>query len=236
MIHINLDGKLADKLMEKSIQYFIQQEREYLQTHSSRRPIFDDTEDDPLDFLEEQPFSSLYEHMQESPLISCDIKTRYNITDTEELMLFFMIHQYSRYFRYNGEQNKDSYPEVIQRMRQHWEAFLHKIPNCDASVLYRYCNTFDNTDLQKGDMWVCPFSLTAREEEWPLNPSEDIYEIHLLPNNLTRAKAVWKIYNHGEDCDNPEYQVNFLSNTKFHIDDVVSMDNGGKKIVMHERQ
>lgn len=218
--------------MEEPIAYFFEQENQYLQSHPDE-PIFEDEmEYDPLDFLRKQPFSSYYMDLQKHHLVDASTKAEFGITETEELMLFLMIGEYSCFFR--ADRGLDCLPNVRLEMIRHWDLFLHKIPACNKEKVYRHCHSHDRIDFSVGEEWLCPFSLTTREEEWPLHEDENVYEIHLLPENITQAKAIWKIYNHGADCDNPEYQVNFLSNTKFQINDIVSMDNGGKKILMHE--
>lgn len=220
--------------MEEPIAYFFEQENQYLQSHPDEPVFEDEMEDDPLDFLRKQPFSSYYMTLQKHPLVDASVKAEKGITETEELMLFLMIGEYSWYFR--ADRGIECLPQIRQEMIRHWDSFLGKIPVCKADKVYRHCHSHDIIDFSVGEEWLCQFSLTTREEEWPLNEDENMYEVHLLPQKLTRAKAIWEIYNHGQDCGSPEYQVNFLSNTKFHIDDIVLMDNGGKKIIMHEIQ
>lgn len=218
--------------MEETIAYFIEQEKQYLKEHPND-PIFEDEMVyDPLDFLRRQPFSYYYEALQRHHLISTSEKARMGITDTEELMLFLMIGEYSGYFR--ADNGVECLPQVRQEMIRQWDSFLSKIPICEVTKVYRYCRSQDKIDFSIGDQWLCQFSITARTEEWPLHKDENVYEIYLLPADSTRAKAVWEIYNHGDQCDNPEYQVNFLSNTKFQVNDIVLMENGGKKILMQE--
>ena len=44
--------------------------------------------------------------------------------------------------------------------------------------------------------------------------------IEPLPEGQTKAYEIYKIYNHGEDCPYPEYQVEFERGTKFEITDI----------------
>ena len=214
-----------------TLNYLLKQEEEYCQNHPQSCFYFDEKEKhDPMDFVHTKPFSSHLKDIKEGKGLSEGTIQKYRITFLEQLIFRMMICKYSGYFR-------DGDCKVKRIMIATWEKLLKKMPQCTDTTVRRYLKSHDRIDFKKGEIWECPFSLTCTTNtirEWPLKEEENLYEIQLLANGKTKAKNVYAIYNHGIECDNPEYQVNFPKNTSFHIINIQEMENGGTKITMNE--
>ena len=209
------------------LDYLLKQEEEYCQNHPQTFAFFAEQVYDPKDFLIEKPFNTHIQAIKEGKGLSKETIQKYRITFLEQIIFRMMICRYSGYFR-------DGDCKVKRIMIATWEKLLNKMPQCTDTAVRRYLKSHDRIDFKKGDLWKCPFSLTCTTNEWPLNDNECLYEIHLLDNEKTKAKSVYEIYNHGIECDNPEFQVNFPKNTSFRIIDIQDMINGGTKITMKE--
>lgn len=211
-----------------TLEYLLKIEEEYCNTHPQSCFCFETKEKyDPMDFVHAKPFSSHLKDITEGKGLPEETIQKYRITLLEQIIFRMMICRYSGYFR-------DGDCEVKRIMIATWEKLLKKMPQCTDTAVRRYLKSHDRIDFKKGDLWKCPFSLTCTTNEWPLNDNECLYEIHLLDNENTKAKNVYEIYNHGLECDNPEFQVNFPKNTSFRIIDIQDMINGGTKITMQE--
>lgn len=213
--------------MDEDVLFLLSEEERMCNTPQSEHLIGETFVKDPLDFLRMRPFSSRWKIMIEGHRLLSNVRNRYHITDGEELIFCLMIETYSWYFR-SAEGT-----ECRQRMIEIWERLLAKLPQSTEPIVRRYLKT-DKVDFAIGDTWCCPFSLTTTENNWTPKDEESIYEIHLKGNGQTTAKKVYALYNHGEDCGNAEYQVNFPRNTSFYILDIQSMPNGGIKFIMRE--
>lgn len=206
--------------MDKEISYFLNEEDRLCNISDAN-----------VDFLRDKPFANWWKIMQDGKGLTQETRKKFNITDAEELVFWLMIGKESLYFR------EDKGNECRRKMIDIWERFLSKTPNCESIVVQRYLKFHDRMNFKIGEIWECPFSLTCTtntESYWPLNDNESLYEIHLLNNGNTKAKSVFEIYNNGIDCDNAENQVNFPKNTKFKIEDINEIGNGGKRIILHE--
>ena len=219
--------------MDSEVSYLLTEEDQVSKLlNNSANSIFDDSlKEHPLEFLTRSPFSSWWNHMQEGNRIPLAARIKYNITDAEELVFWLMAGDFSYYFR--DDKGMGSRKVMIDI----WERFLSKAPYCKSSVVRRYLKSHDRKDFEIGEMWECPFSLTCTtntESDWPLNNNESLYEIQLSNKGNTKAKSVYEVYNHGVECENPEFQVNFPKMTTFRIVDIKEMENGGIKIIMQE--
>lgn len=214
--------------MEKDVIFLLEEEKRACEETSRDTFTFDDEYvEDPHSFLHDHPISIELDRISSGDGLSKEIRSRYGITDAEEIVFWLIIGKYSYIIK-----NTQSSP-CRQKIINLWEQLLQKIPVHRGPVLHRVL-TDERFDFSQGDMWLCRYSLTCTTNDWPLNRDENTYEIHLLPNGLTKARNVYEIYNHGASCDNPENQVNFPKGTSFRIVDVQKMPNNGTKVIMEE--
>lgn len=214
--------------MEDDIAYFLTEEKTYNQKNLPKLFDFDFEEFDPLEFLGSFPFENEYKNLL-SNQVEVFRDNPFSLSLSEKLIFLLLIGEYSFHFRNDYNQ------PLLKKMKNILEGLLDKLNPCINNKVYRYCKDHDKLDFFIGEEWLCPFSLTCRTtEDWELHDGENMYEIILLPREQTRARNVYEVHNHGEECDAPENQVNFKKDTRFSVVDIIEMQNNGKKIVLAE--
>lgn len=178
------------------IMYFNEEYHEFM-------PYMDGTN---LDFLKK---GYIKKHHQSIDKFSVDENLafeKYGITDIEKLILLLFEGFLSQIFRI------DSYygnvPQLVEEMCKCLDELLKKAPSFEGRVLYRFCHADDKTDFEIEDIFIPTYFLTTTFDNW--NKDTPTYIITPLPKELTAAKCLYLLKNHGG-----ENQVSFQRNTKF---------------------
>ena len=194
----------------KDIKYFLYEEDKYCQTEREEVEVWNEEIQDwdykriPLDFLRQRPFQREYNNLAYKKVLT----KGYNLSDAELTILGMFIMHHSRYFRddYYG----DIVPEIAKNMFEILDNLVAKAPVAKVNTLYRDCKYPDTITLQVGDVLVVPHNLTCTTNNC-IRDDSNFYVIRTLPQALTRAHDIYKMYPHNVQ----EKQVNFLRGTKF---------------------
>lgn len=205
----------------QTVDYFINAEKRYKPQEMVWLPEYDEFgyPEDPLSFLERKRFQEFHG----SNNSYADYK-KFELNPAEILIFQVFIADLSYVFRgdiYNGD-----IPELVQEMRVILESVISKTPKFSGEQLYRFCKE-DPVDFNIGDIYCPPHSLTTTIDDW--DQDHNVYVIQPLTAGNTKAHELYRIYNHGD-----EFQVNFLTGTKFRIDDIQKYKNDYVKIYMTE--
>ena len=95
---------------------------------------------------------------------------------------------------------------------------LRKVPKNTHPVLYAN-DGFMRGNNRIGDIFTITGFFTTSKDDFD-NAHSIKWIIEPLPEGQTKAHEIYKIYNHGEDCPYPEYQVEFERGAKFEITDI----------------
>ena len=101
---------------------------------------------------------------------------------------------------------------------QNLDSALRKAPKNTHPVLYAN-DGFMRGNNRIGDIFTVNGFFTTSIDDFD-NAHSIKWIIEPLPEGQTKAHEIYKIYNHGEDCPYPEYQVEFERGTKFEITDI----------------
>ena len=128
---------------------------------------------------------------------------------------------------------KDSYPNgippFVDRMCQILDNALDKMPRCEQHILCRACVDEDKKDFKVGDIFEPGYVITTSTDTSWRNEDANRFVIKPLPADQTKARAIYIIYNKAN-----EFQVSFLSTTKFQITSIENWGNDKKVFYMHE--
>ena len=121
------------------------------------------------------------------------------------------------------EVNKIHYKEcklnaLTEVLIQNLDSALRKAPKNTHPVLYAN-DGFMRGNNRIGDIFTVNGFFTTSIDDFD-NAHSIKWIIEPLPEGQTKAYEIYKIYNHGEDCPYPEYQVEFERGTKFEITDI----------------
>ena len=99
------------------------------------------------------------------------------------------------------------------------DSALRKIPKCTHRTLYAN-NGYEKFKNHVGENFTVAGFLTTSKDDF-CNARRIKWIITPLPPHQTRAHEIYHIYNHGDDCDNAEWQVEFERNTSFKVTRIV---------------
>lgn len=215
----------------KDIEYFLYEEDKYNEIERDDFGVYDEDSkeiifgnDDPLSFLIEKPFHGIYEKAIDY------IKERtqgFCLSEAEMTILGVFYAKWSAPFR--DDYYTPPIPELALNMFEVLDSVVAKAPVTENLLLYRFCVDEDKNDMKVGDNIIIPYNLTCTADNWNRKDS-NIYIIHTLPQNMTKAHDLYRMYNHGH-----EKQVNFLRGSKFLIEDKKIIDDTEYyQFIMHE--
>ena len=214
----------------KDIQYFIDEEKEYISKHKNNEKIFefgtgiiDADFYNPDNFLKDGKIQWYYGAM----IKYIDNEENFELTEAERVVLRMFYGDMSHIFRDDYYQN--DVPEIAQELFKVLNSVVSKAPQNESSRLYRFCVREDKVDFKEGDVFTVPHNLTCTEEDWKQSGRKHVYIIEPLKDGKTKAHNVYQIFKHGS-----ERQVNFTRKTSFEITRVFTQKNGLKKIYMKE--
>lgn len=95
---------------------------------------------------------------------------------------------------------------------------LMKTPANTHSVLYAN-DGYIRYDNKIGDIFTVIGYLTTSKDDFD-NATQTKWIIKPLPQDKTKAHEIYHIYNHGDTCPYPEWQVEFERGTSFKIADI----------------
>lgn len=95
---------------------------------------------------------------------------------------------------------------------------LMKTPANTHSVLYAN-DGYIRYDNKIGDIFTVIGYFTTSKDDFD-NANQTKWIIKPLPQDKTKAHEIYRIYNHGDTCPYPEWQVEFERGTSFKIADI----------------
>ena len=98
------------------------------------------------------------------------------------------------------------------------DSALQKVPANTHSVLYAN-DGYIRCDNKIDDIFTVTGYLTTSTDDFD-NATQTKWIIKPLPQDKTRAHEIYRIYNHGDTCPYPEWQVEFERGTSFIITDI----------------
>lgn len=98
------------------------------------------------------------------------------------------------------------------------DSALKKIPANAHSVLYAN-DGFFRYDNKIGDTFTIKGYFTTSKDDFD-NANQTKWIVKPLPQDKTKAHEIYRIYNHGDTCPYPEWQVEFERGTSFKITDI----------------
>ena len=206
----------------KSLEYFIKAEKAHESLDTSDWNGFEPIED-PEWFLSRRYFSKFSKtKLSEEELEA--IKT-YKLSDVEVVVLRCFLADLSCCFR--DDYFKSCYgkvPETAIELQNILDGVIQKAPKHTGEVLYRHLVDEDRTNFRVGEIFTPGYSLTTTIQSWGYE--RNCYVITPLPTNETRAHDLYKIRNHGNEC-----QVNFLNGTSFEIMSIEEKLQGRTKFI-----
>lgn len=219
--------------MVKDIQYFLEKEQEFCEAHPDYGKRFFDKEigemseigiNDSNHFLHDKVINKYFS------IIGAPIgnEESLELTDAQRVCLRMFYGRYSVLFRddyyYNG------ITEVVQNLLDTLDSVVELAPKNTDSVLYRFCNEHDRTDMNIGDIITFHHNLTCTNFDWEQGDEKNVYIITPLKDNSTKAHNLYEIFEHGD-----EKQVDFKRGTSFQVENIEDTEGTGfKKIYMQE--
>ena len=98
------------------------------------------------------------------------------------------------------------------------DSALQKVPANTHSILFTN-DGYLRCDNKIGDVFTVTGFLTSSKDDFD-NATQIKWVIKPLPQNKTKAHEIYRIYNHGDTCPFPEWQVEFERGTRFRIIDI----------------
>lgn len=188
---------------------------------------------DNLDFLKKGYFNEHYQklnNISDNALSDIPIK-QFKLDELEYLILKCYMGFLSKFFRVDSYHGK--VPQFVKNICAILDRVLDKSPAFDGAILYRFCHGDDMHDFKSNDVFSPNYNLTTTIDNW--EKKGNVYIIRPLSKDKTKAKCLYKIYNHGEDCGAEENQVTFKVSAKFKIMNIISDKKmHQKKIYMDE--
>ena len=142
----------------------------------------------------------------------------YNLTDLEALSIVILEGFGSSRFIQEPLYNRRKLNALTEVLIQNLDSALRKAPKNTHPVLYAN-DGFMRGNNRIGDIFTVNGFFTTSIDDFD-NAHSIKWIIEPLPEGQTKAHEIYKIYNHGEDCPYPEYQVEFERVTKFEITDI----------------
>lgn len=221
----------------KPVEYFLKEEEKYIASRYEESDFFFEEEyemqyaDDALSFLRQKRFHKIYKVLESEKRIEAEAIKKYNISDSELMMLMLYMGNMSMYFRDDFYlRYGNGIPALVIEMQKCLYSIIGKAPVFEGDTLYRFCVDEDCIDFSIGQKINFPYSLTTTTDNW--NQDTNRYIIHTLSKEQTRAHCLYRVHAHGQ-----ENQVNFLPNTSFIVTDIQECMCGGnvyKHIYMKE--
>lgn len=152
-----------------------------------------------------------------------EVCTKYGIDELEFLAIYILESEYCRFI-----QEAAYYPQlenpISSMLIKALDSAVIKSPQTTHSILFRQEN-YDN-EVYKVGREFCKkgFFTTSRDN---FENSDFVWHITPLKTEFTKAHEIYKILNHGSNCDKPEYQVEFERNSWFKVTKIEEI--GGKK-------
>ena len=200
------------------MQYFLDEEEKFCKEHPDYEKDFFDTSinemskqgiNDRLNYLTKRVFSKTHETITE-PL---ENEKKLGLSEAQRVILRLLYCMHSRIFR--DDYYNEGVTEFVANLFETLDDLVNKAPqNCDP-VLYRFCNTYDKSDMKVGDIITIPYNLTSTNHDWKQKEDNNVYIIKPLGDGKTKAHNLYEIYPKGD-----EYQVEFLRGTKFRVDKI----------------
>lgn len=148
-------------------------------------------------------------------------------TQCESLILHSFIGFDSCLFR------KDSYhshiPPFANNLCKILDNALEKMPRSECDKLYRACVYEDRDDFEIGELFEPGYSVTTSADSSWRDKSVNRYVIKPLPPEQTKARSIYLVLNKAD-----EYQVSFLSTTRFEITAIESWGENKRVFYMNE--
>ena len=142
----------------------------------------------------------------------------YNLTDLEALSIVILEGFGSSRFIQEPLYNRRKSNALTEVLIQNLDKALRKAPKNTHPVLYAN-DGFMRGNNRIGDIFTVTGFFTTSKDDFD-NAHSIKWIIEPLPEGQTKAHEIYKIYNHGEDCPYPEYQVEFERGAKFEITDI----------------
>ena len=143
--------------------------------------------------------------------------TDFNLTDLEALSIVILEGFGSRLIQeslYNPYKSNDLTKILVQNL----DEALRKTPKNTHPLLYAN-DGYMRGNNRIGDVFTVQGFFTTSKDDFD-NAHSIKWIIEPLPEAQTKAHEIYRIYNHGEDCPYPEYQVEFERKTKFEVIDI----------------
>ena len=141
----------------------------------------------------------------------------FNLTELEALTIVILEGFGSRLIQeslYNPQKSNNLTKILIQNL----DEALKKTPKNTHRLLYAN-DGYMRSNNKVGDVFTVQGFFTTSKDDFD-NARSIKWIIEPLPETQTKAHEIYRIYNHGEDCPYPEYQVEFERDTKFEIVDI----------------
>lgn len=221
----------------KPIEYFLEKEEKYIKSRKGEPEFIYDEKygmqfaDDALSFLSQNRFHKVYNILESEKRLMAEKIIKFNVSDSELIMLNLFMSNMSMYFRDDYYLKYDKrIPSFVLEMQKCLYSVIGKAPVFEGDTLYRFCVNEDCIDFEIGQKNKFPYSLTTTTDNW--NHDTNRYIIRPLPKEQTHAHCLYLMHAHGH-----ENQVNFLPNTSFIVTDIQKCTCGGqvyKHIYMKE--
>ena len=201
--------------MVKNLQYFLDEEDKFCKEHPDYGEMFFDesiggmTEygiNDRLNYLSDRTISNTNKTIKEPFGKEID----FGLSDAQRVLLRLLYRRHSYIFR--DDYYYAGITDFVQNLFDTLDDLVNKAPISSDSLLYRFCNEYDRSDMKTGDVINIPYNLTCTNYDWHQEKDKNVYIITPLKVGKTMAHNIFEIYKHGD-----ENQVNFLRNTKFKV-------------------
>lgn len=201
--------------MVKDLQYFLDEEDKFCNEHMNYKEWFYDESigemssygiNDPLYYLFNRVISEINKTIKK-PL---DQEISFGLSDAQRVLLRLLYCNHSYIFR--DDNYNAGITTFVQNLFDTLDDVVKKAPQNKDTLLYRFCNDYDRSDMKVGDVITIPHNLTCTNFDWHQEKDNNSYFITPLKNGKTRAHNLFEIYEHGD-----EKQVDFLRNTKFRV-------------------
>lgn len=146
------------------------------------------------------------------------VTNNYGLTE-EEVLFIIMLEGFEYRLIQEAAFNEELKTPYTNKILEGLDSALNKIPQTTHNTLYRQDSYYPNIP-QIGDIINIRGYWTTSIEDFD-NTKCIKWVITTLPQAETKAHDMYKVYNHGADCEFAEWQVEYERHAKFRVDNVI---------------